>query len=524
MKAIERLSVIRHKSKINNNWKHKELFRILRKNDIWIVAYQNIKSNKIVSTSGITKETFNTISLKRLERLREKVVNESYLFKGMNAIKIPELNSRKKPLGLPIANYKIVQEVTRMILKAIYEPCFSKQSFGFRQGLGTHDALEYLASRFRWVDWVIKSDIEREYLTVDYKQLYKILSKKIQDVKFINLIYKLLKPIVLQQMKGSYSNFYVPQESILFSIIADIYYNEFDKWLQKKRKMLKEPRTTSRDYKYKQMFYQIYKIRKYLQKLHKKSKGYKIIAKELKILKKERAKISSLARKCIQIEYVRYANHWMIGISGNKVLVNQLRADATYFIKVGLKQKNYSIKTKVTDLRVDKAKFLGYEIYLVRNREINPYIYLRTRKTLRTNPQLGFDIPIHSILKKMEERGYIKKSIKGYRSISKVSHTVLEDILIVAHFTHILIGLVNYYSGCTNLTKLQSIHYFLYLSCAMTLSHRHRSSMKKIFAKYGKSLNIYYGKVKISFPYQKEWFVRKKTWQHKRKFVNPFQI
>lgn len=46
MKAIDRLSVIRHKSEINKNWKHTDLFRILRKNDIWIAAYENIKSNK----------------------------------------------------------------------------------------------------------------------------------------------------------------------------------------------------------------------------------------------------------------------------------------------------------------------------------------------------------------------------------------------------------------------------------------------------------------------------------------------
>ena len=46
MKAIDRLSVIRHKSKINKDWTHSDLFRILRKNDIWIVAYENLKNNK----------------------------------------------------------------------------------------------------------------------------------------------------------------------------------------------------------------------------------------------------------------------------------------------------------------------------------------------------------------------------------------------------------------------------------------------------------------------------------------------
>ena len=45
MKAIERLSVIRYKSKINKNWKHTEIFRILRKEDIWVVAHENMKKH-----------------------------------------------------------------------------------------------------------------------------------------------------------------------------------------------------------------------------------------------------------------------------------------------------------------------------------------------------------------------------------------------------------------------------------------------------------------------------------------------
>jgi len=143
MKAIDRLSVIRHKSEINKIWIHKDLFRILRKEDIWIAAYENIKNNKGALTSGIADKTLDGMNLPRLQRLRDKVVNE---------IEISKLDGRKRPLGVPIANDKIVQEVIRMILEAIYEPCFSKQSFGFRQGLGAHDALEYIGAHFRWVD------------------------------------------------------------------------------------------------------------------------------------------------------------------------------------------------------------------------------------------------------------------------------------------------------------------------------------------------------------------------------------
>ena len=77
MKAIDRLSVIRYKSENNNKWIHKDLFRLLRKDEIWIVAYENIKGNKGALTPGITKETIDGMNLKRLERLREQVINEN---------------------------------------------------------------------------------------------------------------------------------------------------------------------------------------------------------------------------------------------------------------------------------------------------------------------------------------------------------------------------------------------------------------------------------------------------------------
>ncbi len=90
----------------------------------------------------------------------------------------------------------------------------------------------------------------------------------------------------------------------------------------------------------------------------------------------------------------------------------------------------------------------------------------------------------------MENRGYIQNLQKSYRPISKVSYTPLEDVFIVKHFTAVWLELSNYYSGCTNLSKLEFLHYLIHSSCAMTLGHRHRKSMKAIFVKHGIFLNI----------------------------------
>jgi group II intron reverse transcriptase/maturase len=524
MKGMERLAVIRHVSETNNEWKHKELFRILHKEDIWIAAYENIKSNKGALTPGSTNETLDQMSLTRLKRLREKVINQSYIFKPVREIEIPKPDGRKRPLGLPTANDKIVQDVIRMILEAIYEPCFSKQSFGFRHGLGTHDAFEHVESKFRWIDWVIEGDIEGAYPTIDHNRLCEILSKKVDDCRFLHLIRKSLKCGILREKQFTRSNLGVPQGSIVSPILANIYYHEMDLWVDKKIEMLNQPQTTQRSKKYKHLAYRIGKITKEIQNLDKRSEEYKTLLKELKEYKRERQKTPSLENKSTQIEYVRYADDWMIGVRGDKTLANQIKTEIGEFLNVQLNQKLHSEKTKITNIRAGKAKFLGYEIYLPKGRNISAYSAAGTRTTRRTNPMLRFDIPMDSVLRKMEERGYLGRSEKGYFPTSKKSYTTLQDIVIVEHFRKVWKGIENYYSGCTNLKKLQYIHYLLRMSCAMTLAHRHRSSSSKMFAKFGKNLTTRKGNRIVSLPVRQDWSLKNRKWLNKKKFIDPFKI
>lgn len=524
MKGIERLSVIRHLSESKPDQKLKGLFRILHKEDIWITAYENIKSNQGALTPGSTKDTLDAMSLARLQRLREEVTSERYQFKGVREIEIPKSDGRKRPLGLPTANDKIVQEIMRMILEAVYEPCFSPQSFGFRRGLGTHDAFEYVEWRFRWMDWVIEGDIEGAYPTIDHQRLCEIISQKIEDQRFLSLVRKSLKCGIWRKGEFSRSSLGVPQGSIVSPILANIYYHEMDQWVEEKARQWKQPPTTQRTKEYKQLSYQIGKRAKEMQGLEKRSKEYQELFRELKQLKQERMKIPSLQNQGIQIEYVRYADDWMIGVKGSQELAYQLKREMGEFLKVNLKQRLHTLKTKVTNLRAGKVNFLGYEIYLPRKRTISSYTVSGIRTTRRTNPMLRFDLPLDSILKKMEDRGYLQRKTVLYRPISKKSYSTLQDVVIVDHFRKVWKGIENYYSGCTNLSKLQYLHYLMQMSCAMTLAHRHRSSSRKIFIKHGKTLRVTEGNLTVSFPLRQEWSLKKRKWLNKRKFVDPFRI
>ena len=513
MKAIDRLLVIRHKSKINKDWKHRDLFQIFSKDELWISAYENIKGDKKPLLSKFAKSPLDIISLKRLKKIREKIVTENFQFKALNEIRILKLEDKKRSLEFSITNDKIVQEVIRIIIRTIYEPYVSKQSLRFGQNFGTHDILEYIELNFCSINWIIKGVDS----TINIKQFYKILNKKIKDVKFLNLIYRLIRCGVLQPTKLKWQNFGIAQKSIISSILINIYYSELDKWIQKKVELLNQQYANKQNQKYKKLYCQINKIIGMLKNLDKKLITYKILLKKLKIIKSKISQTNNLFIKPIKIEYIRYKNDWMIGITRNNILARQLNVEVNLFVSIKLKQRINPIKTKIINLWTEKVNFLGYDIYFLQNRKIRLSIRPYNQLPNEINHKLQFDIPLYFILKKMKKRGYIKNLVNGYRSISKANYTILDDIVIIKHFTEVWTGLINYYSGCTNITKLQYLNSFLRESCTMTLIHKHQLKKKKVFVKYPKLVKIVNRSVKTLFSFQK-------TWQNTHKFIDPFYI
>jgi retron-type reverse transcriptase len=106
-----------------------------------------------------------------------------------------------------------------MVLEAINEPTFDRRSFGFRKGMGVHDALEEVEKQFRWVDWGIKGEIKDASPTIEHNKLCEILSEKIKDPRFMRLIRKSLEggiykhPQMLDSKLGS----------IVSPVLANIY-------------------------------------------------------------------------------------------------------------------------------------------------------------------------------------------------------------------------------------------------------------------------------------------------------------
>ena len=107
------------------------LYRYLLREDIYFIAYQKLYSNKGATTMGTDADTADGFGKKYVEGLINDLKNGTYKPKPARRIYIPKSNGKERPLSIPSFRDKLLQEVIRMFLEAIYEPNFSEFSHGF---------------------------------------------------------------------------------------------------------------------------------------------------------------------------------------------------------------------------------------------------------------------------------------------------------------------------------------------------------------------------------------------------------
>ena len=143
------------------HYQYERLYRNLYNPQLYLLAYQNLYANKGSTTAGADGATLSGMSLKRIESLIKKLRDRSYQPHPARRQYIPKKSGNGlRPLGIPAADDKLVQEAVRMILESIYEPTFQSTSHGFRPGKSCHTALSQIQKTFTGVSWFVEGDIK----------------------------------------------------------------------------------------------------------------------------------------------------------------------------------------------------------------------------------------------------------------------------------------------------------------------------------------------------------------------------
>ena len=150
-----------------------QLYRQMFNKDLYLLAYGNIYSNHGAMTPGAGGETADGMSEDTIDQIIGLMRYERYRFAPARRIYIPKKNGKLRPLGLPPWPDKLVGEVVRLLLEAIYEPCFSGWSHGFRKGRGCHTALRKIQETWTGTVWFIEGDISDCFGSFSHEILWR---------------------------------------------------------------------------------------------------------------------------------------------------------------------------------------------------------------------------------------------------------------------------------------------------------------------------------------------------------------
>jgi retron-type reverse transcriptase len=194
--VLRRLATIR-KLNATREWVNDGLYRLMFKRDIYILAYERLKSNPGGMTPGTDGKTFDGFSEGMVQALIEQMRAETYHCRPVKTVYIPKANGKLRKLGLPSARDKLVQEAVRIILEAIYDsaehPYFLDSSHGFRRSRSCHSALRDIQQQWSGVTWLIEGDIKSCFDEIDHQTLVGIIRKKIKMSVLLRLFGSFLR-------------------------------------------------------------------------------------------------------------------------------------------------------------------------------------------------------------------------------------------------------------------------------------------------------------------------------------------
>lgn len=216
--------------------KYHSLYGQLLQDRVLMNAWKKVKANR--GSGGIDGATIKEYAKNEQENvleLLEKLKAKEYKPTPVRRVYIPKKDDKKRPLGIPTLEDRIVQQALTDILMPKYEKLvFHNWSMGYRPGRGVESALQVIIKNIELGrNWIYDCDIKGFFDNIPHKKLMKVLNKVIADGTVLDLIWSWLKCGYMEDGKYYNTKAGQPQGGVISPLLANVYLNELDWELHK---------------------------------------------------------------------------------------------------------------------------------------------------------------------------------------------------------------------------------------------------------------------------------------------------
>jgi len=439
-------------NKSENNAKFKDLTTIITSSQNIRLAFRNLKTNKGSSTPGVDGRTIDDLKALEVDELIRYVRKrfDSYNPHMTRRVFIEKENGKKRPLGIPTIDDRLLQQCIKQVLEPICEAKFHNHSYGFRPNRSTHHAIarvSFLINKSK-LHYVVSIDIKGFFDNVNHSKLIKQLwTMGIQDKNLLSIIKKSLSSEIEGEgipTKGT------SQGGLISPLLANVVLNELDWWLSDQFE------TFTTDYEY----------------TDETNKTTAI---------KNRSNLK-------RFYMVRYADDGAI-LCGDYETANKIKIAAIKWLNKRLQLEVSESKTKITNLKTNYMEFLGFRLKAFKKR--HRYV-CKSKMSIKA---------INKAVKKLKKQIIIIQRTNSMKEVNKLNSMILGLHNYYKVATHISLdfNLIAFLVNKTLENRLKSI-----LNKLGSIS----KTFKKYYGKYNfKAYNVCnirlfpIGGIKFSIPY-----------------------
>jgi len=198
-------------------------------------AYRQTNKSSAAGIDGITAAEYAANLEENLQELHQRLVSGQYKAPPVERVWLEKEDGRKRPIGKPTFEDKIVQRAVVMLLEPIYDQEFYDFSHGFRKEHSAHQALHELREKCRQenINWIIDADVSRFFDELRHDQLREFIKQRVNDGGIMRLIGKWLNAGVMEEGNLSYAEEGSPQGGVISPMAANIYLHYvLDEWYE----------------------------------------------------------------------------------------------------------------------------------------------------------------------------------------------------------------------------------------------------------------------------------------------------